>query len=74
LPESAEDLGCHAALVSDSGSADLLAQIQRAWLGAIDDHMHGKEIVLAVVNIDLLLEHGGLLDALRARGYSIEAP
>jgi TraB/PrgY/gumN family len=74
LPDSAEDLGCHAALVSDSGSADLLAQIQRAWLEAIADHMHGREVVLAVVNMDLLLEHGGLLDALQARGYTIEAP
>jgi uncharacterized protein YbaP (TraB family) len=74
LPDSPEDLGCHAALVSDTGSADLLAQIQRSWLSAIEDHMHGKEVVLAVVNIDLLLEHGGLLDALLARGYSIEAP
>jgi uncharacterized protein YbaP (TraB family) len=74
LPDSPEDVGCHAALVSDSGSADLLAQIQRAWLDAIDDHMHGKEVVLAVVNMDLLLEHGGLLDALRDRGCSVEAP
>ncbi len=74
LPDSAEDLGCHAALVSDSGSADLLAQIQHAWLDAIDEHMHDREVVLAVVNMDLLLEHGGLLDALRDRGYSIEPP
>lgn len=74
LPDSAEDLGCHAALVSDSGSADLLAQMQNAWLEAIDGHMHGKEVVLAVVNMDLLLEHGGLLDSLRAKGYTVEAP
>ena len=74
LPDSPEDLGCHAALVSDSGSADLLAQMQHAWLAAIDEHMHGKEVVLAVVNMDLLLERGGLLDSLRAGGYSVEAP
>ena len=74
LPDSPEDLGCHAALISDSGSADLLAQMLHAWLAAIDAHMHGKEVVLAVVNMDLLLEHGGLLDSLQARGYSVEAP
>lgn len=74
LPDSPEDLGCHAALISDSGSADLLAQMLHAWLSAIDAHMHGKEVVLAVVNMDLLLEHGGLLDSLQARGYSVEAP
>jgi hypothetical protein len=27
-----------------------------------------------VVNMDLLLETGGLLDELRARGYSIDPP
>jgi hypothetical protein len=29
---------------------------------------------VAVVNIDMLLEPGGLLDELRAKGYQIEAP
>jgi uncharacterized protein YbaP (TraB family) len=74
LPDSPEDLGCHAALVSDSGSADLLAQMQHAWLAAIDAQMRGKQVVLAVVNMDLLLEHGGLLDSLQAKGYTVEAP
>jgi len=31
-------------------------------------------VTVAVVNIDLLLEHGGLLDELRAKGYEVEAP
>ena len=74
LPDSAEDVGCHAALVSDTGSADLLSQIEQAWLKAIDARVVGKQVVMAVVNIDLLLERGGLLDTLRDRGYSIEAP
>ena len=74
LPDSSEDIACRLALVSDAGSADLLAQIERAWLSAIDEHMHGNDITLAVVNIDLLLERGGLLDELRARGYAVEAP
>jgi uncharacterized protein YbaP (TraB family) len=74
LPDSSEDIACHSALVSDSGSADLLAQIELSWLSAIDEHMHGDGVTLAVVNIDLLLEHGGLLDELRGRGYAVEAP
>ena len=74
LPDSSEDIACRSALVADAGSADLLAQIERAWLSAIDEHMHGNDITLAVVNIDLLLERGGLLDELRARGYAVEAP
>ncbi len=74
LPDSAEDIGCHAALVTDAGSADLLAQVEQAWLKAIDERVVGRQVVMAVVNIDLLLEHGGLLDTLRERGYSVEAP
>jgi hypothetical protein len=31
-------------------------------------------VTVAVVNIDMLLEPGGLLDELRAKGYQIEAP
>jgi hypothetical protein len=29
---------------------------------------------MAVVNMDMLLEPGGLLDELRAAGYEIDAP
>jgi hypothetical protein len=31
-------------------------------------------VTVAVVNIDMLLEPGGLLDELRAKGYQIDAP
>ncbi|MFI4889989.1 MAG: TraB/GumN family protein [Steroidobacterales bacterium] len=74
LPDSSEDIECRSALITDAGSADLLAQIKRAWLSGLDEHMRGNGTTLAVVNIDLLLDRGGLLDELRARGYSIEAP
>ena len=71
LPDSAEDLECRAALISDAGSADLLARISREWLDAIDEHMRGSSVTLAVVHFDLLLEKDGLLDRLRARGYTV---
>jgi hypothetical protein len=29
---------------------------------------------VAVVNLDMLLEKGGLLDELRAKGYAIDEP
>ena len=75
LPDSAEDLECRAALTSDAGSADLLARIRRGWLEAIDGHVRGSSVTLAVVHFDLLLEKGGLLDELRARGYTVvDAP
>jgi hypothetical protein len=31
-------------------------------------------VTVAVVNIDMLLEPGGLLDELRAKGYEVDAP
>ncbi len=74
LPDSPEDMDCRSALVSDAGSADLLAQVERAWLAAIDEHMRGNTVTLAVVNIDLLLDRAGLLDELRSRGYVVEFP
>ncbi len=36
--------------------------------------MHNEGVTLAVVNMDLLLEPGGLLDELRAQGYQVDAP
>ena len=71
LPDSVEDLECRAALTSDPGSADLIGRIKRAWLAAIDEHMLANTATLAVVNLDLLLEKGGLLDELQARGYTV---
>jgi hypothetical protein len=29
---------------------------------------------MAVVDMDMLLEHGGILDSLRADGYEVDAP
>lgn len=74
LPDSAEVDACFAALSADSGAADLLAQIRRTWLDSLDGHLRRGETTLAVVNMDLLLERGGLLDALRGRGYVVDAP
>ena len=33
-----------------------------------------RGVTLAVVNMDLLLGRGGLLDELRAQGYEVDAP
>jgi uncharacterized protein YbaP (TraB family) len=75
LPDSAEDLECRAALTSDAGSADLLGRIRREWLEALDAHVRGRTVTLAVVHFDLLLDKGGLLDQLQARGYTlVDAP
>ena len=65
---------CRAALDAGSGPADVIARMRAAWLGEFDKYLQGRETTIAVVNFDMLLEHGGLLDELRAKGYKIDAP
>ncbi len=40
----------------------------------IERYLRSAGTTIAVVNLDLLLERGGLLDQLRAKGYEIDAP
>lgn len=74
LPDSDEDLACRAAISADSGSADLIAQVRRTWIANIKQHVDHGGTTLAVMNIEVLLEKGGLVDQLRAQGYEVEAP
>jgi uncharacterized protein YbaP (TraB family) len=74
LPDPQEVDACFAALSADAGAADLLTQIRRTWVDNLDSHLRHGDASLAVVNMDLLLERGGLIDALRARGYTVDAP
>ena len=74
LPEPKELNACRAALDEGSGASDLIARIRRTWLDAIDARLRNGGVTLAVVNIDMLLERGGLLDELRAQGYQVDAP
>jgi len=74
LPESAEVDACLAALDGDTRAADLLARIRSTWVAAIEEHLRRGEVTLAVVNMDLLLQPGGLLEHLRNDGYSVDAP
>ncbi len=74
LPEPKEVDACRADLDTEAGAADLIARMRRAWLDAFQKHLHNGEVTVAVVNIDMLLEPGGLLDELRAKGYTVDAP
>jgi hypothetical protein len=40
----------------------------------MEKYLQSGEVTVAVVNMDLLLEKGGLLDELRAKGYDIDTP
>ena len=74
LPEPAEVDACRAALDAGPGPADLIARMRATWLGAFEKYLQGRGSTIAVVNFDMLLEPGGLLDELRAKGYQVDAP
>ncbi len=74
LPEPREVDACRAALDEGVGAAELIARIRRTWLGAFEKHLQAGGVTIAVVNIDMLLERGGLLDELRAKGYAVDGP
>jgi len=74
LPEPAEVDACLAALDSGAAAGDLIARVRRTWLESMEKSLQNGGVTLAVVNMDLLLAHGGLLDGLRAQGYEVDAP
>ena len=74
LREPAEVDACRAALDTGVGAADLIARMRRTWLGTIEKYLQSGGATLAVINMDLLLEPGGLLDEIRAKGYQVDAP
>jgi uncharacterized protein YbaP (TraB family) len=73
LREPPEVDACRAALDEGTGANDLIALVRRTWLERMEKYLQGGEMTVAVVNMDLLLEKGGLLDELRAKGYDIDA-
>jgi len=74
LHEPAEVDACRAALDAGAGANDLINEVRRTWLESIEKYLQGDAVTVAVVNLDMLLEKGGLLDELRAKGYEIDAP
>jgi uncharacterized protein YbaP (TraB family) len=74
LPESKEVAACRAAITLESASGDLYALLRRTWIDNMKQHLQQGGVTVAVVSMDMLLESGGFLDALRAAGYEIEQP
>ncbi len=74
LPVPKEVDSCRDALEGGGGARDVIALMRRSWLGAIEKTLQGPGTSIAVVNLDLLIEPGGLLDELRAAGYEVHAP
>jgi uncharacterized protein YbaP (TraB family) len=74
LSELKEVDACRAALDAGRGALDVITRVRQTWLGAIEKYLQAPGTTIAVVNLDLLLEPGGLLDELRAQGYDVDPP
>jgi uncharacterized protein YbaP (TraB family) len=74
LPEPKEVAECRAAITMEAASGDLYALLRRTWIDNMRHHLQQGGVTVAVVSMDMLLEPGGFLDALRASGYDIEQP
>jgi uncharacterized protein YbaP (TraB family) len=74
LPESAEVALCRAAITVDPGAGDLYTLLRQTWIKNMTRHLETGGVTLAVVSMDMLIEPGGFLDALRSRGYTIDTP
>ena len=74
LPESGEVAECRAAITVDPGAGDLYTLLRQTWIENMARHLETGGVTLAVVSMDMLIEPGGFLDALRSRGYTIDPP
>jgi uncharacterized protein YbaP (TraB family) len=74
LPELKDVDACRTALDAGKGALDVIGRIRQTWLDNIEKYLRSAGTTIAVVNLDMLLERGGLLDQLRAKGYEIDAP
>jgi hypothetical protein len=48
--------------------------LRQTWVNNMARHLETGGVTLAVVSMDMLIEPGGFLDALRGRGYTIDSP
>jgi uncharacterized protein YbaP (TraB family) len=74
MPELKQVDACRNALDEAKGAVDVIGRIRQTWLENIEKYLRSAGTTIAVVNLDLMLERGGLLDQLRAKGYEIDAP
>jgi uncharacterized protein YbaP (TraB family) len=74
LPLPQEVDACRSALDVGHGSSDLITRMRRSWVEALEKSLQSRGTTLAVVNFDLLLEKGGVLDQLRAAGFTVDPP
>jgi uncharacterized protein YbaP (TraB family) len=74
LPVPKEVDACRAALDAGRGASEIIVRMRQSWLAVIEKNLQHPGTTVAVINLDLLLEKGGLVDELRAAGYEVDAP
>jgi uncharacterized protein YbaP (TraB family) len=74
LPVPKEVDACRAALDAGGGSSEVFVRMRQSWFSVLQKSLQQPGTTVAVINLDLLLEKGGLLDELRAAGYQIDPP
>jgi uncharacterized protein YbaP (TraB family) len=74
LPVPAEVDECRASLDAGRGAADLITRMRQSWVLSVEKYLQQPGTTIAVVNFDLLLEKGGILEQLRDAGYQIDPP
>jgi uncharacterized protein YbaP (TraB family) len=61
-------------LLQSRGLSDLPSRLTAAWLAAAEDALSRNASTLAVLWISEILRPDGIVDQLRAKGYTVEAP
>jgi uncharacterized protein YbaP (TraB family) len=74
LAEPQEVNDCRNALDASQGATTMIARLREAWMASMEKYLANGTNTIAVVNLDMVLEQGGLLDELRRKGYQIDAP
>lgn len=60
--------------LTEAELTELVAETERRWLDAAERALRSHETTVATLPIFMLLRPGGLLDALRARGFEVIEP
>ena len=56
------------------GAVDVISRIRQTWLENIEKYLRSAGTTIAVVNLDLMLERGGLLDSCAPRDTKSTRP
>jgi len=74
LPQFSADAACWTAIANSPRLRALAERARSSWVEAVDAALERNTSTLALQSIDRLLGADGLLETLRAKGYSIEGP